>query len=61
MRKVRLVFMEMCVSPVFAMRVFGLIRVFGDSIKCVGGKQYRKQTNTRDSVGGEWEMAEGKR
>ncbi|GGW12692.1 hypothetical protein GCM10010230_68280 [Streptomyces narbonensis] len=34
MRKVRRAFMEMCVPPVFSMRVFGLIRVFGDTIKC---------------------------
>ena len=51
MPKVRLVFMEMYISAVFAMKKFRLIKIFSDSIKC-GGKQYRKQTQIPETV---WE------
>ena len=56
--------MEMYISAVLAMKIFRLIKIFSDSIKCVcvgGGELQKANIDTRDSVGGEQEMAEGKR
>ena len=51
----------MYISVVFAMKIFRLIKIFSNSIKN-GGKTVQKvNIDTRDSVGREWEMAEGER
>ena len=53
--------MEMYISAVFAMKIFRLIKVFSNSIKCGEKTVQKANIDTRDSVGREWEMAEGKR
>ena len=53
--------MEMYISAVFAMKIFRLIKSFSNSIKRGAKTVQNANTDTRDSVGGEWEMAEGQR